>query len=356
MRRGRIAVFTSAFGVCLGAAGAQGPALLARFAQPRAANGPVASIQSTIVLLESPFNGFANGSQPVVVWSLVDGAGKEISGTNIDVTVDARINGVRITSGGIFTGGQDTIEVGLNFAVIPLILEAFPSAASMRITVADVEGKRGAVVFVLDNKQPTLVEAILDDSAGDERLILRFDADLTNADPDDLRASSAERDFEPAGGAGPPPLLVGPGNDVNQTTPADLASLDDFEIALDADFTAPAILDASLVGNPRILEDRRTILYEIHLPGAFGEGIFVRVAQNSDITSITNLRAAGVAQITGAARSLLPADLSADGVVDGADVGLLLGAWGRPDADLNADGVTDGADLGLLLSAWGARR
>jgi hypothetical protein len=50
-------------------------------------------------------------------------------------------------------------------------------------------------------------------------------------------------------------------------------------------------------------------------------------------------------------------DLNGDGVTDGADLGLLLGAWGACaapcDADLNGDGVVDGADLGLLLGAWG---
>jgi hypothetical protein len=50
-----------------------------------------------------------------------------------------------------------------------------------------------------------------------------------------------------------------------------------------------------------------------------------------------------------------PADLNRDGVVDGADLGLLLAVWNSSDAaaDLNDDGVVDGADLGLLLSAWG---
>ncbi|MFO0874453.1 MAG: FG-GAP-like repeat-containing protein [Phycisphaerales bacterium] len=49
-----------------------------------------------------------------------------------------------------------------------------------------------------------------------------------------------------------------------------------------------------------------------------------------------------------------PGDLDHDGVVDGADLGLLLAAWGSSDADadLNADGVVDGADLGALLAAW----
>jgi len=49
------------------------------------------------------------------------------------------------------------------------------------------------------------------------------------------------------------------------------------------------------------------------------------------------------------------ADFNGDGLVNGADVGLLLAAWGPcagcPE-DLNDDGVVNGADLGLLLSEW----
>lgn len=49
-----------------------------------------------------------------------------------------------------------------------------------------------------------------------------------------------------------------------------------------------------------------------------------------------------------------PADLNGDGVVDGADLGILLSAWGQEGpGDLNGDGTVDGADLGLLLAAWG---
>jgi hypothetical protein len=48
------------------------------------------------------------------------------------------------------------------------------------------------------------------------------------------------------------------------------------------------------------------------------------------------------------------ADLTGDGQVDGADLGLLLGSWGGAQGDLTGDGFTDGADLGLLLGAWGA--
>lgn len=50
-------------------------------------------------------------------------------------------------------------------------------------------------------------------------------------------------------------------------------------------------------------------------------------------------------------------DINSDGHVDGADLGLLLGAWGGCPAgccqgDLSPNGIVDGADLGLLLGAW----
>ncbi len=46
-------------------------------------------------------------------------------------------------------------------------------------------------------------------------------------------------------------------------------------------------------------------------------------------------------------------DLDGDGIVGGADVALLLGAFGHSaDGDANGDGETDGADLALVLGAW----
>ena len=50
-----------------------------------------------------------------------------------------------------------------------------------------------------------------------------------------------------------------------------------------------------------------------------------------------------------------PADLNADGVVDSADLGILLSVWHTSGgaADLDHDGVVGAGDLGLLLSAWG---
>lgn len=54
-----------------------------------------------------------------------------------------------------------------------------------------------------------------------------------------------------------------------------------------------------------------------------------------------------------------PADLNQDGVVNGADLGIMLGQWGPCQsgvpctADLNSDGLVNGADLGILLGDWG---
>ncbi len=50
------------------------------------------------------------------------------------------------------------------------------------------------------------------------------------------------------------------------------------------------------------------------------------------------------------------ADVDGDGDTDGADLGVLLGAWGSPSGplgDINADGSVDGSDLGILLASWG---
>jgi hypothetical protein len=50
-------------------------------------------------------------------------------------------------------------------------------------------------------------------------------------------------------------------------------------------------------------------------------------------------------------------DLTLDGTVNGADLGILLSAWGPCSgscaSDLNRDGVVNGADLGAVLSQWG---
>jgi len=50
----------------------------------------------------------------------------------------------------------------------------------------------------------------------------------------------------------------------------------------------------------------------------------------------------------------IPGDLNGDGVVNAADLAILLGQWGGPgNADLNGDGTVSAADLAILLGAWG---
>lgn len=52
-------------------------------------------------------------------------------------------------------------------------------------------------------------------------------------------------------------------------------------------------------------------------------------------------------------------DLSGDGIVNGTDLAMLLGAWGSCPAgelcgaDLTVDGIVNGEDLAFLLGAWG---
>ncbi len=50
--------------------------------------------------------------------------------------------------------------------------------------------------------------------------------------------------------------------------------------------------------------------------------------------------------------SATPGDLNGDGLVNGLDLALILGAWGLPAGDITGDGATDGADLAVILGNW----
>jgi hypothetical protein len=78
----------------------------------------------------------------------------------------------------------------------------------------------------------------------------------------------------------------------------------------------------------------------------------VSLADSSGL--IVALHATGFSVIGELPAPTCPADLTGDGVVDGADLGLVLTAWGNsPLGDLTGDGITDGADLGVMLTAFG---
>ena len=74
-----------------------------------------------------------------------------------------------------------------------------------------------------------------------------------------------------------------------------------------------------------------------------------------DDTFDSNVRRAFIVEF--APEASCPGDLDGNGVVDGGDLGLLLGSWGPcPSpcpADLDGNGAVDGGDLGLMLGAWG---
>jgi hypothetical protein len=97
-------------------------------------------------------------------------------------------------------------------------------------------------------------------------------------------------------------------------------------------------------------------------------GFFGFVSDASDITSVSIINinpkpfiAFDLDNFTFNALALCDdaeGDLNGDGEVNGADLGLILGAWGPCTAtpctgDLNGDGNVNGADLGLILGAWG---
>ncbi len=70
------------------------------------------------------------------------------------------------------------------------------------------------------------------------------------------------------------------------------------------------------------------------------------------------LLAALVAMTTRPAMGQCPGDITGNGMVNGADLGLVLAAWGsdgsdEPGSDINADGLVNGADLAFVIGAFG---
>lgn len=70
---------------------------------------------------------------------------------------------------------------------------------------------------------------------------------------------------------------------------------------------------------------------------------------------ITHLRTGSGSEGTGSTEDPpCLGDINEDGIVDGTDLGILLGEWGEDeDSDLNGDHDVDGTDLGILLGNWG---
>jgi len=93
-----------------------------------------------------------------------------------------------------------------------------------------------------------------------------------------------------------------------------------------------------------------TVLDALVVPGAAGDDLVIA----GQFTEIGGDAANRLAVWEGCGGPGVPGDLNGDGVVDGADLGILLAAWGGDDAaaDLDGNGVVDGADLASLLADW----
>ena len=92
-------------------------------------------------------------------------------------------------------------------------------------------------------------------------------------------------------------------------------------------------------------------------PAGLSAGTYTATATIS--TSDENVPGQTTAQVTVSLSATIsggrPGDLNGDGVVNGADLGVLLSLWGSAGGpgDLNGDGIVNGADLGVLLANWG---
>ena len=94
---------------------------------------------------------------------------------------------------------------------------------------------------------------------------------------------------------------------------------------------------------------RPLLLSQDHLGGS--ECASFLYSSTSRSSSISSTAASGSVARGGTGN----ADLTGDGTVNGADLGILLGAWGACAscaADMNGDGMVDGLDLGSMLGAW----
>lgn len=89
------------------------------------------------------------------------------------------------------------------------------------------------------------------------------------------------------------------------------------------------------------------IVYEID-PASLPTGV-------NSVTITANVNLGGVSMTGAYVPDSVFGDLDGDGDVNGGDLGLLLGSWGKCvgcPGDLDGDNIVGGGDLGLLLGAW----
>jgi hypothetical protein len=93
-----------------------------------------------------------------------------------------------------------------------------------------------------------------------------------------------------------------------------------------------------------------------NLPGiGFGSVRGQSVAISADLAVVGANGAFGIYAQSDCPGADCLADLNCDGVVDGADLNIMLGDWGLMDspANISGEGPVDGSDLTILLGEWG---
>lgn len=118
----------------------------------------------------------------------------------------------------------------------------------------------------------------------------------------------------------------------------------EFDSVLEAWTACPSAGGALLACNDDLDGNCRPLRSSISVQLSPGQRIVLRVAGYGGSAGTAILRSA---------QAQIPGDLNADGIVNGADLGILLTSWsGSGAGDLNGDGTINGADLGILLTAW----
>jgi outer membrane receptor protein involved in Fe transport len=85
--------------------------------------------------------------------------------------------------------------------------------------------------------------------------------------------------------------------------------------------------------------------------GAAQAGADAESAQRIEVTALKTRQA--LQEVPASVTALTAEDLARSGLVNAADLSLVLAFWGTPEQDIDGDGFTNAADLSLVLAYWG---
>ena len=91
------------------------------------------------------------------------------------------------------------------------------------------------------------------------------------------------------------------------------------------------------------------------LPTVIPTGGTANLLMSGLITELSSSQSTtGTLNVTGTRVIFCAADLNQDGIVNAADLTILLTGWDTPSADIDGNGTTNAQDLTALLNVWGA--